>query len=56
MTSRLGQNLLRAKSKAENFGLFALCSSYLLFFLSAAWLPHGQLLAVIEQTVSLTQC
>ena len=33
---------------------------YLLFipviFLSAVWLPHGQLLAIIEQTVSLTQC
>ena len=52
MASRLGQHLLRTKYKTENFGLFALYSSY--FFLSAAWLLHGQLLAVIEQIVSLT--
>ena len=32
MVSRLGQHLLRAKSKTENFGLFAL---YLCYFLSA---------------------
>ena len=50
MASRLGQHLLTANSKAENFGLFALYSRYL-FFLSAVLLPHGQLLAVIEQTV-----
>ena len=49
MASRLG-----AKSKAENFGLFAPLS--LLFLFSAIWLPHGQLVTVIEETVSLTQC
>ena len=26
------------------------------FFLSATWLPHGQLWAIIEGTASLTQC
>ena len=56
MASSLGQNLLRGKSKAENFGLFALYSSYFFLFLSAVWLSHGQPLAVIEQAVSLTQC
>ena len=25
-------------------------------FLSAGWLPHGQLLAVFKQTLSLTHC
>ena len=38
MASRLGQHFLRAKSKAENFGLFALYSFY--FFiccLAAQW-------------------
>ena len=55
MASRLGPNLRRTTSKAEKFGLFALYFSYL-FFLSAVWLPHGQLLTVIEPTVSLTQC
>ena len=49
MASRLGQHLLTANSKAEKFGLFALYSRF--FFLSAVLLPHGQLLAVIEQTV-----
>ena len=43
MASRLGQHLLRAKYKTENFGLFALYSSYffcLLFGCSMAnfWL------------------
>ena len=38
MASRLGQHILSAKSKAENFGLFALYSSYL-FFLSAFGCP-----------------
>ena len=33
MTSRLGQDLLRAKSKAENFGLFALYRSYFFYLL-----------------------
>ena len=62
MASRLGQHLLRAKSMVGNFGLF-ICPLFQLFvfcccffFLSAFWLPHHQLLAVIEQTVSLTQC
>ena len=32
MASRLGQHLLRAKSKAENFELFGFYSSYLFFF------------------------
>ena len=31
--SRLGQHLLRANSKVENFGLFALYSSFFLFFI-----------------------
>ena len=48
MASRLWKHLLRAKSKAENIGLFALYSS---FFLSVACLPHCQLLAIIEKTV-----
>ena len=47
MASRLGQHLLKAKSKAENFGLFALSLS-LLFFVSAVWLHNGQFLTVIE--------
>ena len=51
MPSRLEQHLLRAKSKAGNFELFALYSCY---FLSAVRLPHGQLLALTEKTVSLT--
>ena len=42
MASRLGKHLLRAKSKTENFGLFALypCYFYLLFGCSMAnfWL------------------
>ena len=50
---RIRQHLVRPKSKAENFGLFAL---YTCYFLSAVWLPNGQLLTVIEETVSLTQC
>ena len=25
-------------------------------FISAVWLPHGQHLAIIEETVSFTQC
>ena len=33
MSSRLGQHLLRSKSKAENFGLFALYSSYFFYLL-----------------------
>ena len=33
MASRLGQHLVRAKSKTENFGLLALYSSYLFFYL-----------------------
>ena len=33
MASRLGQQLLRAKPKAENSGLFALYSSYSFFYL-----------------------
>ena len=33
MASRLGQHLLRAKSKAENFGLFALYSGYFFYLL-----------------------
>ena len=52
MASRLEQNLLRAKSKAQNFGLFAL---YPAIFLSAVWLSNDQLLAIIEETLSLTQ-
>ena len=28
----------------------------LTFFLTAIWLPHGQLWAIIEGTASLTQC
>ena len=51
MASRLEKHLLRAKSKTENSGLFALYPFYL--FLSAVWLPHDQL---FEETVSLTQC
>ena len=47
MASRLGKRL-RAKSKTKNLG-------YLLFviaiFLSAIWLSHGKLLAIIEETV-----
>ena len=42
MASRL------ANSKAENF--WVICSLFQVFFLSAVLLPHGQLLAVIEQT------
>ena len=33
MACRLEQHLLSAKSKAENFGLFTLYSSYLFFYL-----------------------
>ena len=33
MTSRLGQRLLRAESKAENFGLFALHRSYFFYLM-----------------------
>ena len=33
MASRLGQHLLRSKSKAEIFGLFALYSSYFFYLL-----------------------
>ena len=51
MASRLGQHLLRAKYKTENFGLFALYSSYFFCLLFGCF---GQLLAVIEQIVSLT--
>ena len=51
MASRLGQHLLREKSKAENFGLFGLYFSY---FVSLSQLPHDQFLAVSRQTVSLT--
>ena len=53
MASTLGQHLLRAKSKGENFGYLLFIPA---FFLSAVWLPHGKLLAVIEQTVLFTQC
>ena len=57
MASKLDQHLLRAKSKAENSGLFTIYFAIsLLFFQSALWLPHGQLLSVIKKTVLLTQC
>ena len=52
--SRLGQHLLRANSKVENFGLFALYSSFFLFlsaYLVALQPNFGCCLAV-----SLTQC
>ena len=52
MAFRYSQHVLRAKSIAENFGLFAL---YTAFFI-CCWLPHGQLLAIIEETVSFTEC
>ena len=51
MASGPGKHLLRAKSTTEKLGLFLFI---LAFFLSAVWLPHGQLLAIIEETVSLT--
>ena len=38
MVPRLGKHLLRAKSKPENFELFAI---YPYHFLSVAWLLHG---------------
>ena len=43
MASRLGQHLLRAKYKTENFGLFALCSSNFFFIccLAAPWPTFG---------------
>ena len=42
MASRLGQHLLRAKSKAENFGLFALYPCYLLICcFTAPWPTFG---------------
>ena len=40
MASRLGQHLLRAKSKAENFGLFALYSFYFFICCLAAQWPN----------------
>ena len=46
--SRLGQHLLRANSKVENFGLFALYSSFFLFlsaYLVALWPNFGCYLA-----------
>ena len=43
MASRFGQHLFRAKSKTENFGLFALCSSY--FFSFNFYLLFGCLMA-----------
>ena len=46
--SRLGQHLLRANSKVENFGLFALYSSFFLFLsahLVAPWPNFGCYLA-----------
>ena len=46
MASRLEQ-ILRLKA----FGCLLFVPTY--FFLSDAWLPHGQLLAVLEQTISL---
>ena len=52
MASKLGQHLLRAKPKAENFGLFAL---YPCYFLSVAWLPHKQLMVIIEERALFTQ-
>ena len=55
MAGRLEQHLLSAKSKAENFGLFTLYSSYLFFYLLLGCFM-ANFLAVIEQTVSLTQC
>ena len=48
VASRLEQNL---RLKILSYLLFIPAN----FFLSAVWLLHGQLLAVIEQTVSLTQ-
>ena len=45
MASRLGQHLLRAKSIAENIGLFALYFSYLFFLiffcLATTWSTFG---------------
>ena len=41
---RLGKHFLGAKSKTENFELFAL---YPCYFLSVVWLLHGQLLCII---------
>ena len=53
MASRLEQHLIRARSKAQDFGLFAL---YPVIFLSTVWLSNEQLWAIIEETLSLTQC
>ena len=53
MASRLRQYLVREKSKAGNFGLFAL---YHTIFLSAVCLTHGQLLAIIKEKIPLTRC
>ena len=42
MASRIGQHLLRSKSKTENFGLFALYSSYcFICCLTAPWPTSG---------------
>ena len=51
MASRLGQRLLRAKSKTENFGYFLFICS---IFVSVAWLRDGKLFTLIKETVSLT--
>ena len=40
----------------NNTGLKHLHIKKKFFFLTAVWLPHGQLWAIIEGTASLTQC
>ena len=45
MASRLGQHLLRAKSKAESFGLFALYSSYFFYLLFDCHMVNVRLLS-----------
>ena len=45
MASRLGQHLLRAKSKAENFELFALYSGYFFYLLFGCSMANVWLLS-----------
>ena len=57
MACRLGQHLVRAKSKAENFGLFALCPCY--FFiccLVAPWSNFWLLLRKESQPPNANHC